>query len=558
MAAERLSMRKIKEVLRLQAAGHSQRAIATSTGIARSTVSEYLERAAAAGLSWPLPDALTDTELEDLLFKTPAPAVDRRPLPDWKSVYDEMKAKRRTGVTLQLLWLEYKEANPDGLQYSQFCEYYRRWRGRLDRVLRQEHKAGDKVFVDFAGQSVPIVDRTTGEVLFEAQIFVAVLGASNYTYAQACRSQELSEWIGAHSRMLDYFGGVPFAIVPDNLKAGVRHACFYEPDLNPTYHDWALHYGTTVLPARVRRPRDKAKVEAGVLLVERWILARLRHHTFFTLAELEEEIRRLLDSLNQRPFQKLEGSRRSLFDTLDRPALRPLPAARYDFAQWKKASVNIDYHVEVLGHFYSVPYKLERARVDVRITSDTVEIFHDGRRVSAHPRGRRKGGFTTDAAHRPKSHQKYLEWTPSRMIRWGEQTGPRTAEMVHRILASRPHPEQGFRACLGLLRLGDRYSAPRLEAACARALHVGAVSYQSVKSILNTGLDQVPFEEQTASHFPKTMNMCGVSTTTPPLLEENPDAAATHHRSPARTEAARHGGRTRRTIDHARHPVAGL
>jgi transposase len=340
-------------------------------------------------------------------------------------------------------------------------------------------------------------------VLIEAQIFVAVLGASNYTYAQPCRSQELPEWISAHSRMLDYFGGVPLVIVPDNLKAAVRHACFYEPDLNPTYHDWALHYGTTVLPARVRRPRDKAKVEAGVLLVERWILARLRHHTFFSFAELDEEIRRLLEALNQRRFQKLEGSRRSLFETLDRPALRPLPATRYDFAQWKKATVNIDYHVDVLGHFYSVPNKLVRARVDVRITNDTVEIFHNGRRVSAHARGRKKGGFTTDAAHRPKSHQKYLEWTPSRMIRWGEQVGPRTAEMVRCILESRPHPEQGFRACLGLLRLGDRYTPMRLEAACARALHVGAVSYQSVKSILSTGLDQVALEEQTALALPQ-------------------------------------------------------
>ena len=303
--------------------------------------------------------------------------------------------------------------------------------------------------------------------------------------------------------MMEFFGGVPLVIVPDNLKAGVKHACYYEPDLNPTYHDWAVHYGTTVLPARVRRPRDKAKVESGVLLVERWILARLRKHTFFSLAELDEEIRRLLDALNQRPFQKLEGSRRSLFETLDRPALLPLPATRYDFAQWKKARVNIDYHIDVLGHYYSVPYKLEREQVDVRITNDTVEVLHNGRRVCAHARGRKKGGYTTDPAHRPKSHQKYLEWTPSRMIRWGEQTGPRTADMVRRILESRPHPEQGFRACLGLLRLGERYTTPRLEAACARALHVGAISYQSVKSILSTGLDQIPFEEQTALELPQ-------------------------------------------------------
>jgi transposase len=496
-------MRKIKEVLRLAAAGQSHRVIARSVRIARSTVREYLQRAARAGLSWPLPEDLTETALEALLFPPPAPSSQVRPLPEWSGVHEEMKAKRRTGVTLQLLWLEYKEAHKDGLQYSQFCECYRRWRGGLDRVLRQEHKAGEKVFVDFAGQTVAIADRLTGEVLFEAEIFVAVLGASNYTYAQACRSQELPEWISAHTRMVEYFGGIPRAVVPDNLKSGVRHACFYEPDLNPTYHDWAEHYGTVVLPTRVRRPRDKAKAEAGVLLVERWILARLRHRTFFTLAELDEEIRRLLLHLNERRFQKLEGSRRTLFEALDRPALQPLPATRYDYAQWKKATVNIDYHVAVLHHFYSVPHPLQRKKVDVRITNDTVEIFHDGRRVAAHARGRKKGGFTTDPAHRPRSHQKYLEWTPSRMIRWGEQTGPATAEMVRRILESRPHPEQGYRACLGLLRLGERYTAPRLEAACGRALQVGALSYQSVKSILSTGLDQIPVEEQTTLVLPQ-------------------------------------------------------
>jgi transposase len=503
MAAERLSMRKIKEVLRLDAAGQSQRAIARSVAVSRSTVKEYLQRAAAAGLSWPLPEELSETALEALLFPLPPSPAVCRPLPVWDDIYQEMKKARKTRVTLQLLWLEYRERHPEGLQYSHFCDSYRRWRGRLDRVLRQEHKAGEKVFVDFAGQTVPIVDRATGEVLFEAQIFVAVLGASSFTYAQACRSQELPEWIGAHTRMVEYFGGVPEVTVPDNLRSGVRHACYYEPDVNPTYHDWAVHYGTVVLPTRVRRPRDKAKVEAGVLVVERWILARLRHHTFFSLADLNEEIWRLLEPLNDRPFQKLDGSRRSLFEALDRPVLRPLPPSRYDFAQWKRALVNIDYHVEVLGHFYSVPYQLQGSRVDVRITSDAVEIMQDGKRVAGHLRGRKKGGFTTDPAHRPKSHQKHVEWTPSRMIRWGEQTGPRTAELVKRILESRPHPEQGYRACLGLLRLGERYGAPRLEAACARALQVGAISYQSVKSILSTRLDQLPIEEQTALALPQ-------------------------------------------------------
>ena len=310
-------------------------------------------------------------------------------MPDWAEVHREMKARKRTSVTLQLLWVEYKEANPDGLQYSQFCELYRGWRGGLDRVLRQEHRAGEKAFVDYAGQTVPVVDRSTGEIR-EAQIFVAVLGASNFTYAEACWSQELPEWIGAHVRMLEFFGGVPDLLVPDNVKAGVRAACSYEPDLNPTYHELAVHYGTSVLPTRTRKPRDKAKVEVGVLIVERWILARLRKLTFFGLAELNREIRRLLDLLNDRPFQKLEGTRRSLFESLERPALRPLPELRYEFARWKKARVNIDYHVDVAGHYYTVPHTLVREQVDVRFTAGTVEILHGGRRVAVHVRGHRK------------------------------------------------------------------------------------------------------------------------------------------------------------------------
>lgn len=502
MAAERLSMRKIKEVLRLQAAGHSKRAIGRSLAIGHSTVREYQHRAAAAGLVWPQAAELTESELEARLFPVAPPSNVMRPLPDWAQLHRELIAKRRTGVTLQLLWIEYKESNPDGLQYSQFCEQYRRWRGHLDLVLRQEHKAGEKVFVDYAGQTVPVIDRTSGEER-AAEIFVGVLGASNYTYAEASWSQELPEWTAAHVHMYEYFGGVPAVTVPDNLKSGVRAACYYEPDLNPTYHELALHYDTTVLPARVRKPRDKAKVEAGVLLVERWILARLRHRTFFSLAELNVEIRRLLVLLNARPFQKLEGSRRSLFDTLDRPALQPLPATRYEYAQWKKARVNIDYHIDVLGHYYSVPHTLVRAQVDVRITNDAIEVLHDGRRVALHLRGRKKGGFTTEPTHRPKAHQKHLEWTPSRMIQWAQQTGVSTAALVERILHDRPHPEQGYRSCLGLLRLGERYTSERLEAACTRALRIGACTYKSVQSILKTGLDQLPLEEQTMLALPQ-------------------------------------------------------
>lgn len=499
MAAERLSMRKIKEFLRLRAAGHSNRSIAQSLGISHSTARLYRQRVEAAGLSWPLPSELSDGALEALLFPKAPPLLENRPVPDWAEIHRELKRK---GVTLQLLWLEYKEREPDGLQYSRFCERYREWRGRIDVVLRQEHRAGEKVFVDYAGQTVPVISRETGEMR-EAQIFVGVLGASNYTYAEACESQDLSEWIGAHARMYEYFGGVPAMTVPDNVKSGVKHACHYEPDLNPTYQELATHYGTAVLPTRKAKPRDKAKVEAGVLLVERWILARLRNQTFFSFAELNREILRLLEILNNRPFQKIPGTRRSLFEALDRPALLPLPESRYEYAEWKKARVNIDYHIDVLGHYYSVPYTLARQAVDVRITRHTIEVYHDGKRVAAHVRSRRQGGFTSEDTHRPKSHQKHLEWTPSRIIRWAEQTGFHTAELARRIMEDRPHPEQGYRACLGLMRLGDRYGKDRLESACRRAIHIRGISYRSVHSILQNGLDRMPLEVQNALALPQ-------------------------------------------------------
>ena len=385
MAAERLSMRKIKEFLRLRAAGHSNRSIAQSLGISHSTARLYRQRVESTGFAWPLPCELTDSALEAQLFPKARAYIADRPIPEWAEIHRELRKK---SVTLQLLWIEYKEATSDGLQYSQFCERYRQWRGRIDVVLRQEHRAGEKVFVDFVGQTVSVISRETGEVR-EAQIFVGVLGASNFTYAEACESQELPEWIAAHVRMYEFFGGVPALTVPDNLKSGVKQACYYEPDVNPTYQELAAHYGTTVLPTRKAKPRDKAKVEAGVLLVERWILARLRNQTFFSFTELNQQIRRLLDLLNDRRFQKIDGTRRSLFESLDRPALTPLLEARYEYAQWK-ARVNIDYHIDVLGHYYSVPYALARQAVEVRISRGTIEVYHDGNRVAAHVRSRQE------------------------------------------------------------------------------------------------------------------------------------------------------------------------
>lgn len=498
MAAERLSMRKLREVLRLDALGHSKRAIGRSLKISHNTAALYLRRAAEAGVSWPSCEALDDATLESLLLPPTPEAGAPRPLPEWPSIHREL---RRKGVTLQLLWLEYKATHPDGLQYTQFVTRYRAWENSLDPVLRQEHRAGEKVFVDYAGQTLEVVDPSTGE-LRPAQLFVGTLGASNFTFAELTWSQSLPDWIGSHVRMYAYFGGVPELTVPDNLKAGVRHACFYDPDVNPTYLDLARHYGTTILPTRIAAPRDKAKVETAVQICERWILAPLRNHTLVGLAEANREVARLLEALNDRPFQKLPGTRRSRFEELDRPALSPLPSTAYTYAQWKKARVNIDYHIEVERHYYSVPHPLIRKQVDVRLTASSVEILYGGKRVAAHLRSARVGGFTTHPSHRPKSHQKHVEWTPDRLIRWGQSVGSATGALVQRILETKPHPEQGYRACLGLLRLGKRYSGERLEAACFRALRSGATSYRSVKSILEHALDQVPLEEQTHLDLP--------------------------------------------------------
>jgi transposase len=494
-------MRKIREVLRLYwAHGLSKRKTARSCGISRPAVDEYLRRAEAAGLSWPLPANLDDSALERLLFPAaPALPAPMRGLPDWSTIHREL---RRKGVTLFLLWQEYRERHPQGYQYSWFCERYRAWRGRLDVVMRQDHRAGEKLFVDYAGQTVPVVDRLSGEVR-AAQIFVAVLGASNYTYAEATWTQGLPDWIGSHQRCFRYLDGVPEIVVPDNLRSGVTKAHRYEPDANPTYQDMATHYGVAVLPARVRRPRDKAKVEAGVLVVERWILATLRHRTFFSLAELNAAIRELLEKLNDRPFKKLPGSRREHFERLDKPALQPLPAEPYVYAEWKKARVHIDYHVAVDGHYYSVPHALIKKQLDVRITQHTLECFHRGNRVASHRRAYQKGRHTTVPAHMPEAHRKAGEWSPERLARWAARTGPATEKLILRVLSARKHPQQAYRSCLGILRLGKAYGEQRLEAACRRALTLGSHSYKSIESILKHRLDEQPLAEQPELALPE-------------------------------------------------------
>jgi len=493
MSQERLTMRKLREVLRLKLeCGLSERAIARSCSIARSTVAEYLRRAEAAGLSWPLPAELDEAALFRLLFPVREPSNSRTiPCPDWSVIHTELHKK---SVTLRLLWVEYREAHPDGYGYSQFCEHYRQWAKRLKPSMRFTHIGGEKAFVDYAGQTVPIVNPETGEV-HQAQIFVGVLGASSYTYAEGHWSQDLPNWIGAHVRMFAFMGGVPEIIVPDNLKAGVTHPCRYEPELNPTYQDLAQHYGTAVIPARVRKPKDKAKVEVAVQVVERWVLARLRNLTFFSLVSLNQAIRELLQDLNTRPMRHLGRSRRQLFEALDQPALKPLPEQPYEFALWKKAKANIDYHVEFERHYYSVPYTLGRPTVYVRATESTLEIFYQGQRVASHLRSTVPGRYTTQTEHMPPAHQHAQDWSPERLTRWAQTIGPHTTQLVQAVLDSRQHPQQAFRSCLGILQLTKYYGAERLEAACRRALPAGIVSYKGIKNILAAKLDQAEPDE---------------------------------------------------------------
>lgn len=481
-------MRKIKDVLRLKyEADLSFRQIAASLKLSVGVISKYTQAAEAAGLSWSLPEGMDDTTLSARLFPL-ATVVREHAMPDCAMIHQELKRK---GVTLMLLWEEYQASCAGAAyQYAQFCVHYRQYRSRLKLSMRQTHKAGEKLFVDYSGNGVAIVDPQTGEIRL-AQIFVAVLSASGYTFAEATLSQKLPDWIGSHVRAFEFFGCMPEIVVPDNLKSAVTKPCFYEPELNTTYADMAQHYGVAVIPARPYKPRDKAMVELGVLLVQRWITARLRRHTFFSLHELNRLIAQLLQGLNNRPFQKNKTeTRRSLFDSLDRPAMKQLPAQPYEYAEWLKARVNIDYHVEVDRHYYSVPFQLAKIQLDVRLTESVVEVLHKGQRVASHVRSHLPYKHTTLTAHMPKSHQKHLEWTPQRLLNWGERIGPATCSIIRHLLEDKPHPEMGYRACLGVFSLGRRYGEDRLDAACARALTIGSPKRKTIQSILEAGLDR--------------------------------------------------------------------
>jgi transposase len=419
-------------------------------------------------------------------------------------------------LTLQLLWEEYRETHPGGYGYSRFCELYQRWNRTRDVVLRHDHKPGEKTFVDWAGDTVSIYDRESGDAT-PASIFVAVLGASTYTFARAANGQGLAQWIDCHVHAFEFFGGTTTLLIPDNPRTGVTRACRYEPDLNRTYHEMAQHYGIAVMPARPRKPRDKAKVENAVGIVERWILAALRHRKFFAVSELNDAIEELLERLNNRRFRKRDGTRTFLFQEIDRPALQPLPAERYGMAEWKTVRANIDYHVEIDRHYYSVPYQLAGQQLEARYTATTIELFQGGKRVTSHVRSSAAYRHTTIHEHMPKSHQAHLEWTPSRLVHWGETIGTATAEVIRTILASRPHPEMGYRACLGILRLAKTYSNERLEAASQRALQLQACSYSSLRSILKRSLDrQTTLELEPGKLGPRHENVRGPHYYDPP------------------------------------------
>src|SRR3954447_13798205 len=489
-AKRELTMRQIRQMLRLARDGVSAREIGRTLGVARSTIQDNLKRASTAGLAWPLAGDLTDAVLEQRLFAHAGVrrGFRRRVEPDWASLACELK---RPGVNLMVLWEEYRAVHPEGYGYSRFCDLFREFERRLSPGMRQHHAAGDKGVVDYLGKKIGIVDPETG-VVRDAEIFVAVLGASNYTYAEATWTQTLPDWIEAHVRMFRFFGGVPCLVVPDNLKSGVHRASFYDPEINRSYGMMASHYGVGIVPARPRKPRDKAKVEAGVRFAQTYILGRLRRQTFFSLAECNAAIATAVECINAHRMRRLGVSRRELFESVERPALRPLPAEDYEYAEWRLARVNLDYHVEAAGFLYSVPHALIREQVDVRLTSRTVEVFHRGQRIAAHQRrfgGRRHG---TDPDHMPRSHRRYAEWTPERFQRWARAIGPHTEGLILAVLASRPHPEQGLRTCLGVLRLYRGLDPTRAEAVSARAVAIGALTSTSIASILAHNLDRAP------------------------------------------------------------------
>lgn len=489
MPATRLTMRKIRDILRLRMEAQlSIRQIHASTRISVGAIQKLLQQAVALKLTWPLPEALDDARLAALFY----PGSDTRTTrgyqePDWEKVHQEL---RRKGVTKQLLWEEYTGQYPTRCySYSQFCERYLQWRGRLSLSMRQTHKAGEKCFIDYCGPTLPIVNPLTGEIR-TAQVFVAVLGASSYTFAEGTYSQALPDWLQSHVRAFQFFGGVTELVIPDNLRSGVSKACRYDPDLNPAYQQWAEHYQVAVIPARPYKPKDKSKAEVGVQVVERWIMARLRHHTFFSLGELNQVIKTLLTELNERPFKRLPGNRRQAFEQLDQPALKPLPRQPYQYLDIKTVKVNIDYHVEYQRHFYSVPYPYVGERLELHASDTLVQLYFRRKAVASHPRSHTPGQ-TTLPAHMPERHRKHQQWTPERLQQWAGRIGPDTHLWVSQRLQEKAHPEQAYRVCLGLLNLSRDYPPERLNTSCRLANREGLSRLKQIRAILASNRDQL-------------------------------------------------------------------
>jgi transposase len=482
-------MKDIRSILRLtHESGLSVREVSERLGLSKSTVSTYLLRAREAGLDgWPMPEGCgDDAALERRLFRQMGRPPRDTTEPDWQLISREMKRK---SVTLLLLWQEYREAHPDGFGYTWFCDKFGAHEKRANPAYRHRHSAGAEMQTDYAGQTIPLIDPDTGEV-HAAQLFVAVLGASSYTFAVASLHQQLPDWIDGQVRALEYFGGTPGSIVCDNLKAGVAKALWFEPTLTATFAAMAEHYDTTVLPTRPAKPRDKGKVEGAVLIVERWIIARLRNQQFFDLGVLNAEIAKLLEMLNGKIMRHVGRSRREMFEEIERATLRPLPVERFEYAEWKTAKVHPDYHVAVDRNFYSVPHGLIGKKVDVRLTQRVVEIFHDHKRVASHMRSSQRWFHITVNAHMPKAHQRYADRTPASLIERAARMGTNVQILVERMMSDRRHPEQGYRSAMGILSLGRGYGPARLDAACDRALAIEAITYASVLSILKSGLDQ--------------------------------------------------------------------
>jgi transposase len=492
MPNRRLSVRSIREILRLGfACDLSGRQIAQSLNLSRSAVWECLRRAKAASLSWPLPDSMDDAALIKLLYEQPVPIS--RPHLDCEYIYRELKRK---GVTLSLLWEEYKREHPDGYQYTQFCEIYRAWQKQISLSMRQEHRAGHKVFSDFSGGTLDIVDPETGEVR-RCKLFVSTLGASNFTYAEPFYSESAESWCVGQSNAFLYFNGCPAICVPDNPKAVVTQACPYEPDINADFLLLAEHYNVAILPARVRRPKDKAKVEAAVLLATRWILARLRKRTFFSLAEAKIAVRQLVDDLNDRPFRKIKGTRRTLFESIEKPALHSLPIGKYEYTRVLKASVDNSYHIDIDGHAYSVPHQLAGKIIEARVSAQGVEIFFNRRRIASHPLDEKPKHTLPE--HMPKNHRAYSDWSPERMKNWADKVGTVTAAFVEQILLRSEPIEKGYRSCFGIMRLAKLHGNERMEGACRRASAIGSYSYKTVKLILQNKMECRPLAEPVTS-----------------------------------------------------------